>query len=140
MQGSKERSSALSLTLTTLVGEDIQLVIDPREHDRLHDFENAVLEQLPHLGSNSTFGCELQFAQKDTHEVLADPIRGTLRANQCFYVIARQCFVEAAHKGHLKGKPKPFEYLLARMTKFYLKRFPSTRKSAMSKWKQASGL
>ena len=58
------------------------LLIDPHEHDRLHGFENAVLEQLSHLESNSTFGCKLQFVQKDTHEVLAGPIRGTLRANQ----------------------------------------------------------
>ena len=84
------------LTLTILAGEDIHIAIDPHEHDRLHGFENAVLEQLPYLGSNSTFGCELQFVHKDTHEVLADPIRGTLRVNQCFYVLARQCFVEAA--------------------------------------------
>ena len=106
LQGSKERSSALPLTLTALAGEDIHVVIDPHEHDRLHGFEHAVLEQLPHLGSNSTFGCELPFVQKDTHEVVADPIRGTLRANQCIYVLARQCFVEAVHKGQLKGEAK----------------------------------
>ena len=62
LQGSEERSSALALTLTTLAGEEIQLAIDPQEYDRLHDFENAVLEQLPYLGNSSTFGCELQFA------------------------------------------------------------------------------
>ena len=106
LQSSKERLSALPITLTTLAGEDLHIVIDPHEHDRLHGFENAVLEQLPCLGSNSTFGCELQFVQKDTHEVLADPIRGTLRANQCFYVIARQCLVEAAHKGRRTGDDK----------------------------------
>ena len=39
LQGSKERSSAPPLSLTTLAGEEIQLVIDPRKHDRLHDFE-----------------------------------------------------------------------------------------------------
>ena len=104
LQGSMERSSALPFTLTTLAGEDIHIAIDPHEHDRLHGFENAVLEQLPYLGSNSTFGCELQFVHKDTHEVLADP--GTLRVNQCFYVLARQCFVEALHKGQLEGEAK----------------------------------
>ena len=71
LQGSKEGSSALPITLTTLAGEDIDIVIDLREHDRLHGFENAVLEQLPHLGSNSTFGCELQFVQKDTQDLFA---------------------------------------------------------------------
>ena len=89
LKGSEERSSTPALTLTTLAGEEIQLAIDPQEYDRLHDFENAVLEQLPYLGNSSTFGCELQFVLKDTYEVLADPIRGTLRAKHCFYVIAR---------------------------------------------------
>ena len=140
LQGSKERSSAPPLTLTTLAGEEIQLVIDPHEHDRLHDFENAVLEQLPHLGNNSTFGRELQFVQKDTHKVLADPIQGTLRANQCSYVIARQCFVEAVHKGHLMGDAKAIRVPVGKNDKILPKRFPSTRKSAVSKLKQASGL
>ena len=106
LQGREARSSAPTLTLTTLAGEEIQLAIDPHEHDKLLDFENAVLEQLPYLGNSSTFGCELQFVQKDTHKVLADPIRSTLRANQCFYVIARQCLVEAAHKGRRTGDAK----------------------------------
>ena len=70
-----------------------------------------MLEQLPHLGSNSAFGRELQFVQNDTHEVLADPIRGTLRANQCFYVIARQCFVEAVPFGkNDKILPQAFSF------------------------------
>ena len=45
LQGSEARS-APTLTLTTLAGEEIQLAIDPHEHDKLLDFENAVLEQL----------------------------------------------------------------------------------------------
>ena len=117
LQSSKERLSALPITLTTLAGEDLHIVIDPHEHDRLHGFENAVLEQLPCLGSNSTFGCELQFVQKDTHEVLADPIRSTLRANQCFFVLARQCFVEAVHKGQLKGEAKAIRVSFGRNDK-----------------------
>ena len=44
--------------------------------------------------------------QTDTHQVLEDPIQSKLRANHCYYVIARQCFVEAAHKGQLKGEAK----------------------------------
>ena len=50
--------------------------------------------------------CELQFEQKGTHEVLTDPIQSTLRAGQCFYALARPCFVEAVHKGQLKGEAK----------------------------------
>ena len=37
-----------------------------QEYDRLHEFEDAVLNQLPCLGDSSTFGCELQFVHKDT--------------------------------------------------------------------------
>ena len=44
--------------------------------------------------------------QTDTHQVLADPIQSKLRANHCYYVIARPCFVEAAHKGQIKGEAK----------------------------------
>ena len=44
--------------------------------------------------------------QTDTHQVLADPIQSKLRVNHCYYVIAQQCFVEAAHKGQLKGEAK----------------------------------
>ena len=94
-QGSEERSLVLPLILTTFAGEEIQLAIDLQEYDRLHEFENAVLEQLRYLGDSSTFGCELQFVHKDTRKVLADPIWSTLRDNHCFYVVARQCFVDA---------------------------------------------
>ena len=96
----------LHLMLTTFAGEEIQLAIDLQEYDRLNEFENAVLNQLPYLGDSSTFGCELQFVHKDTHKVLADPIWNTLRDNHCFNVIARQCFVDALHKGHLTGGAK----------------------------------
>ena len=68
--------------------------------------ENAVLQQLPFLGESSTFGCELQFVHKDTCQVLADPIWNTLRNNHCFNVVAKQCFVDALHKGHLAGEAK----------------------------------
>ena len=78
-QGSEERSLVLHLMLTTFAGEEIQLTIELQEFDRLNEFENAVLEQLPSLGESSTFGCELQFVHKDTHKVLVDPIWNTLR-------------------------------------------------------------
>ena len=54
---------------------------------------------------------------KDTHEVLADPIQSKLRANQCFYVIARQCFVEAVHKGQIKGEAKAIRVPFSRNDK-----------------------
>ena len=51
----------LHLILTTLAEEETQLRIDLQEYDRFHEFENAVLEQLPKIGESSTFGCELDF-------------------------------------------------------------------------------
>ena len=47
-----------------------------------------------------------KFVQLDTHQVLADPIQSKLRANHCYYVIARPCLVEAARKGQIKGEAK----------------------------------
>ena len=128
-QGSEERSLVLHLILTTFAGEEIQLTIELQEFDRLYEFENAVLEQLPYLGESCTFGCELQFVHKDTHEVLVDPIWNTLRDNNCFNAIVRQCFVEAEHKGQLKGGAKPFESHAALRTGYCHKPFRSTQKS-----------
>ena len=36
--------------------------------------------------------------------MLVDPIWDTLRDNNCFNLIVRQCFTEAEHKGQLTGK------------------------------------
>ena len=47
---SNERQPVLQLLLTTL-SEEIQVVIDLQEFDRLDEFETAVLEQLPTIGS-----------------------------------------------------------------------------------------
>ena len=47
----------LSLVLHLIAGEEIQLTIELQEFDRLNEFENAVLEQLPYIGESSTFGC-----------------------------------------------------------------------------------
>ena len=94
------------LILTTLAGEETQLTIELQEYDRLHQFESAVLEQLPNIGESSTFGCELDFVRRNTHQKLVDPIWSTLRDNNCFTVIARPCFAEAEHKGRVKGDAK----------------------------------
>ena len=50
-------------------------------------------------------------------------IRSTLRDNHCFFVVARQCFVDVAQK----DTAKPNECHLARLIEFCLKLFPSTR-------------
>ena len=97
---------AQTCTFFTLAGEKLSIEVDLNAHTGIRSFENAVLAELPYLGCSSTLGCELQFVQIDTHQVLADPIQSKLRANHCYYVIARPCFVEAAHKGQIKGEAK----------------------------------
>ena len=97
---------AQTCTFLTLAGEKLSIEVDLNAHTGIRSFENAVLAELPYLGCSSTLGCELQFVQIDTHQVLADPIQSKLRANHCYYVIARPCFVEAAHKGQIKGEAK----------------------------------
>ena len=81
-QVSEERSLVLHLILTTFAGDEIQLSIELQEFDRLNEFENAVLENLPYIGECSTFGCELDFVHKDTRRIVADPIWDTLREKQ----------------------------------------------------------
>ena len=105
-QWSDERSMVLHLILTTLAGEETQLTIELQEFDRLHEFENAVLEQLPKIGESSTFGCELDFVCRDSQKKLVDPIWHTLRDGNCFAVISSPCFEEAEHKGQMQGDAK----------------------------------
>ena len=105
-QWSDERSMVLHLILTTLAGEETQLTIELQEFDRLHEFENAVLEQLPKIGESSTFGCELDFFCRDSQQKLVGPIWHTLRDSNCFTVISSPCFEEAEHKGQIQGDAK----------------------------------
>ena len=84
---SNERSLVLQLMLT---GEEVQVVIDLQEFDRLDEFETAVLEQLRTIGGHSTFGSELVFVSKDTGAILANPIWDTLRDCNCFSLVVRQ--------------------------------------------------
>ena len=82
----------------------MQLAVELQEFDRLNEFENAVLQQLPYIGESSTFGCELEFIRKDTQKRLVDPIWNTLRDNNCFNLVVRQSFMEAEHTGQLRNK------------------------------------
>ena len=91
---------------SSLAGEKLSIEMDLNAHTGIRSFENAVLAELPYLGCSSTLGCELQFVQLDSHQVPADPIQSKLRAHHCYYVIARPCFVEATHKGQIKGEAK----------------------------------
>ena len=55
---SNERQLVVYLHLTSLSGEEYQVIVDLQEFDRFDEFETAVLEQLPTIGGTSTFGCE----------------------------------------------------------------------------------
>ena len=94
-----------SCTLLTLAGEKLSIEVDLNAHTGIRSFENAVLAELPYLGSSSTLGCELQFVQLDTCQVLADPIQSKLRANQplllcdCSAVFSRGSTQRADQRG-----------------------------------------
>ena len=71
---SRGEPGAQPLTLITLAGDELPIEVDPVGHASLRSFENAVLARLPLLGNASTLGCELQFVQTNTLQVLADPV------------------------------------------------------------------
>ena len=105
-QWSEERSMVIHLILTTLAGEEAQLIVDLQEYDGLREFENAVLEQIPELGTSSTFCCELDFVCRDSQQKLVDPIWQTLRDCNCFTVVESPCAEKAEHKGQMHGETK----------------------------------
>ena len=114
-QWSEERALTVHLVLTTLAGGEAQLTIEIQEFDRLQEFENAVMEQLPVIGESSTFGCELSFVCRNSQQKLVDPIWHTLRDCNCFTVVVSPCFEQAEHKGQMQGEAKalqvPFYYI-----------------------------
>ena len=99
---SNERQLVLQLLLTTLSGEELQVIIHLQEFDRLDEFETAVLEQFPAIGAHSTFGSELAFVHKDTGQILTNPIWDTLKDCNRFHLVVRQCFSQAEHKGQVR--------------------------------------
>ena len=66
-----------SCTFLTLAGERLSIEEDLSTRTGIRSLENAVLAELPYLGSSSTLGCELQFVQLDTCQVPADSIRNS---------------------------------------------------------------
>ena len=114
---SNERQLVLHVLLTTLSGEEHQVIVDLQEFDRLDEFETAVLEQLPTIGGSSTFGCELTFVQRDTGQLLRNPIWDTLRDCNHFHIVVRQSYSRAEHKGQMKkehqSNPSPTHSLRA---------------------------
>ena len=126
---SRGEPGARPLILLTLAGDELPVTVDPTAHVSLQSFENAVLERLPLLGSNTTLGCELQFVQTNTLQILVDPTQYALSTNHRYYVIARQCMVEAVHKGQLKGEVKAIRVPRGRNDKISHKPFPFAQKS-----------
>ena len=108
-QWSEERALTMHLVLTTLAGDEAQPTIEIKEFDRLHEFEDAVMEQLPVKGESSTFGCELRFVCRNSQQKLVDPIWHTLRDCNCFTVVVSPCFEQAEHKGQMQGEAKALQ-------------------------------
>ena len=108
-QWSEERALTMHLVLTTLAGDEAQLTIEIQEFDRLQEFEDAVMEQLPVIGESSTFGCELSFVCRNSQQKLVDPIWHTLRDCNCFTVVVSPCFEQAEHKGQMQGEAKALQ-------------------------------
>ena len=90
---SNERQLVVHLQLTSLSGEEYQVIVDLQEFDRLDEFETAVLEQLPIIGGNSTFGCELTFVRQDTGQLLRNPVWDTLRDCNRFKLSSANAFL-----------------------------------------------
>ena len=106
---SNERQLVVHLQLTSLSGEEYQVIVDLQEFDRLDKFETAVLEQLPTIKRNSTFGCELTFVRRDTGsscEVRYGTPSETVRDCNRFQIVVRQCSYCAEHKGQIRKKAK----------------------------------
>ena len=113
------------------IAEESQGRGPPGGHASLRSFENAVSARLLHPGNASTLGCELQFVQMNSLQVLADSIQSAICTNQKCCAIAEQCMVEAGHKGQLKGEVKAVRVLRSRMAKFLHKPFPFALKFVM---------
>ena len=92
---SNERQLVLQLLLTTLSGEEHQVIIDLQEFDRFDEFETAVLEQLPTIGDRST---------------PAEPLRDCNH----FHPVVRQCRCRAEHNGQVKRNAKAIQVPLTR--------------------------
>ena len=103
---SNERQLVVYLQLTSLSGEEYQVIVDLQEFDRFDEFETAVLEQLLTIGGTSTFGCELTFVRQDTGQLLCSPVWDTLRDCNHFQIVVRQCSQCAEHKGQMRKNAK----------------------------------
>ena len=120
-QWSEKRSMAShQLILTTLAEEEAQLTIELQEYDRLQEFENAVLEQLPELGTSSTFCCELDFVCRNSQQKLVDPSGKPCGCN-CFTVVVSPCAEKAEHKAAVMHCTESSPQLVENLEHRYLK-------------------
>ena len=76
---SNERQLVVYLQLTSLSGEEYQVIVDLQEFDRFDEFETAVLEQLATIGGTSTFGCESLSLVQDRCSPARSHIRSDIR-------------------------------------------------------------
>ena len=92
----EEDRATCQLTFTTMEGEI-------REHDRLDELEDAVVDFLPKASNLDTFGCEIDFVHPHTKALLEDPIWETLQSNTHFNLVVRTAIVVLEHKQQLQS-------------------------------------
>ena len=92
-----------SASLIVWLSHMSMLPANDREHDRLEELEDAVVDYLPTISQIATFGCELEFVHSSTQKLLKDPIWSTLRSSTRFNLVVRSCMESLEHKRQLQG-------------------------------------
>ena len=95
-------SSPCPLLLTTMAGNEIQIVVPLSIHHNWEMLEDYLVEHLPVVSQLDTFGCELTLLHADSQHALCDPIQEELWNNTRFHLIVRDCFRSCSGKEQLQ--------------------------------------
>ena len=74
-------SSPCPLLLTTMAGNEIQIVVPLSIHHNWEMLEDYLVEHLPAVSQLDAFGCELTLLDADSQHALCDPIQEELWNN-----------------------------------------------------------
>ena len=136
-------SSTCPLLLTTMAGNEIQIVVPFSIHRNWEMLEDYLVERLPAVSQSNTFGCEVTLLDADTQHVLCDPIQEELWNNTRFHLIVRDCFRSCSGKEQLQrdvyeALPKAIWVPVNDWVSSRLKPFSRLHDSDMSKWNLGS--
>ena len=81
-----------TLHLTTMAGNDKQLVVPVSIHHSWEMLEDYLVEHLPMVARLDTFVCELTLLGADTNLALCDPIHDELWNSMRFHLVVQDCF------------------------------------------------